>query len=233
MKRRLEQMHDIDCDSRACGLIKIVLLDSESWSQIMLSQALQIHEPTIMYHCNNYVFSEKLNPENGGSQNKLFTAQMILIIEYSTEKTYSTDGTFELDYSVSGMNKWLYHNWFSHTHTKSVLNKFNEGKQRTFLEFYEVLKASCDKNEALVFINAVHPTLSTSISHDWIQTGQDNGIETESNYSQLNIIGVLNLSNIGAIIIQDYKCINSEKFVFIFCKLEENSQLTHKLHIIL
>ncbi len=43
-KLRLEQMHDIERDSRVCDRIKAVLLASEGWSQIMISQALRIHE---------------------------------------------------------------------------------------------------------------------------------------------------------------------------------------------
>ncbi len=40
-KLRLEQMHDIERDSRVCDRIKAVLLASEGWSQIMISKALR------------------------------------------------------------------------------------------------------------------------------------------------------------------------------------------------
>ncbi|MDE1294863.1 IS630 family transposase, partial [Vibrio aestuarianus] len=42
-KLQLEQMHDIERDSRVCDRIKAVLLASEGWSQTMISQALRIH----------------------------------------------------------------------------------------------------------------------------------------------------------------------------------------------
>jgi transposase len=58
-------------------------------------------------------------------------------------------------------------------------------------------------------------------------------IETTGNRSQLNIIGALNLSDIGATIVHDCESINSESIVRFFCKLRESYPLTDKLHIIL
>lgn len=37
----------------------------------MISQAVRIHEITVTRHLNGYLQSEKLTPENGGSQSKL------------------------------------------------------------------------------------------------------------------------------------------------------------------
>ncbi|MEZ8553745.1 IS630 family transposase, partial [Vibrio splendidus] len=102
-----------------------------------------------------------------------------------------------------------------------------------FIEAYEELKASCGKDESIVFIDAVHLTLSTKVSHGWIRTSQDKVIKTTGNRSRLNIIGALNLSDIGATIVHDYESINSESIVRFFCKLRESYPLAHKLHIIL
>lgn len=240
-KLQLEQMHGSTRDSRVCDRIKAVLLASEGWSQTIISQALRIHESTVARHLNDYVLSEKLKPENGGSQSKLSATQTMHLIEHLTEKTYShthqiiayVKETFGLDYTVSGMNKWLHHNGFSYKQPKGVPHKFDEAKQQAFIEAYETLKASCGEDESIVFIDAVHPTLSTKISHGWIRTGQDKVIETTGNRSRLNIIGALNLSDIGATIVSDYESINSENIVRFFGRLRESYPLTHKLHIIL
>ena len=79
-KLQLEQMHDIERDSRVCDRIKAVLLASEGWSQTMISQALRIHESTVARHLSDYVLSEKLKPENGGSQSKLSATQTMHLI---------------------------------------------------------------------------------------------------------------------------------------------------------
>ncbi len=88
-QQQLEQMHGSTRDGRARDRIKAVLLASEGWSHVMISQALRIHESTVARHLSDYVFSEKLQPENGGSQSKLSATQTADLIEHLTENTYS------------------------------------------------------------------------------------------------------------------------------------------------
>ena len=240
-KQQLEQMHDTERDSRVCDRIKAVLLVSEGWSQPMIAQALRIHESTVARHLSDYALSEKLKPKNGGSQSKLSASQTMHLIEHLTEKTYShthqivayVKETFGLDYTVSGMNKWLHKNGFSYKMPKGVPHKFDESKQKAFIETYEALKASCSKDESILFIDAVHPTQATKISHGWIRKGQDKAVETTGSRSRLNLIGALNLKDIGGTIINDYETINSESIVSFFSQIRERYPLGHKLHIIL
>lgn len=58
-KWQLEQMHDSERGSRLCDGIKAVLLASESQSQLMISQAIRIHESAVARHFSDYVLSEK------------------------------------------------------------------------------------------------------------------------------------------------------------------------------
>ncbi|HGF7155944.1 TPA: transposase, partial [Vibrio mimicus] len=87
-KQQLEEMHDSTRDGRVRDRIKAVLLASEGWSQAMISQALRIHESTVARHLSDYVLSEKLKPENGGSQSRLSAGQTMELIEHLAEKTY-------------------------------------------------------------------------------------------------------------------------------------------------
>ena len=136
-KRQLEQMHDSTRHGRVRDRIKAVLLTYEGWSQTMISQALRIHESTVARHLSDYVMSEKLKHENGGSQSKLSATKTMNLIEHLTENTYShthqivvyVKKAFGLSYTVSGMNKWLHHNGFSYKQTKGVPHKFDEAKQ--------------------------------------------------------------------------------------------------------
>ena len=54
----------------------------------MISQALRIHESSVARHLSDYALSEKLKPENGGSQSLLSDTQTMQHIEHLTEKTY-------------------------------------------------------------------------------------------------------------------------------------------------
>ncbi|GAL12535.1 mobile element protein [Vibrio astriarenae] len=64
-KQQLEQMHDSTRDGRVRDRIKAVLLASERWSQVMISQALRIHDSTVARHLSDCVLSEKLKPSGG------------------------------------------------------------------------------------------------------------------------------------------------------------------------
>lgn len=87
VKKELEQMHDSTRDGRLRDRIKAVLHASEGWSSAMISQALRIHETTVVRHINDYLQSEKLKPENGGSQSRMSTAQTMQIIEHLAANT--------------------------------------------------------------------------------------------------------------------------------------------------
>ncbi len=87
-KKQLERMHDSTRDGRVRDRIKAVLLASEGWSSLMISQALRIHETTVTRHLNDYLQSEKLMPENGGSQSKLNASETMALIEHLSEHTY-------------------------------------------------------------------------------------------------------------------------------------------------
>ena len=240
-KKELERLHDETRDGRVRDRIKAVLLTSENWTVAMISQALRIHQTTVSRHIKDYEKSQKLKPENGGSTSHLSESQTLMLIEHLDEHTYHhthqivsyVKDNFAVQYSISGMNKWLHHHGFSYKMPKGVPHKFDEAKQQAFIEEYESLKASCEKDESILFMDAVHPTQATKISHGWIRKGIDKSIETTGSRSRINIIGALNLSDIGATVVNSYDRINSESVVQFFKQVRETYPLEHKLHIIL
>lgn len=240
-KLELDRQHGTTRDGRVRDRIKAVLLASEGWSAAMISQALRINETTVRRHLEDYATAEKLKPENGGSSSHLSAPQALALIEHLTEHTYShthqivayVQCQFGVRYSVAGMNKWLHHNGFSYKKPKGVPHKFDEAKQHAFVDAYEALKSRCGKDEAILFMDAVHPTQATKVTQGWIRTGQDKAIETTGSRSRLNIVGALNLSDLGHPIIDDYDTVNSENIVRFLCKIRERYPLNHKVHLVL
>ena len=106
LKAALELRHSKVRDGR--DRIKAVLLRSEGWKVIMIAQALRIDESTITRHLKDFVNNQKLNPENGGSQSYLNTAQTVQLITHLTDVTYFhtyqictyIEKTFDIKYSV-------------------------------------------------------------------------------------------------------------------------------------
>lgn len=240
-KKQLESMHGKSRDKLVCDRIKAVLLTSEGWTTAMISQALRIHETTVRNHLADYTLSEKLKPENGGSNSRLSAEQTSELIEHLTEHTYHHNHQivayvlhqFGVKYTVAGMHKWLHKNGFSYKKPKGVPHKFDAAKQQAFVEQYEQLKANCGAEETILFMDAVHPTQATKISHGWIRTGQDKSIETTGSRTRLNLIGALTLNDIASAVVNEYEFVNSESIVHFLGQLREKYPLNHKLHLIL
>jgi hypothetical protein len=72
-----------------------------------------------------------------------------------------------VEYTVSGLNKWLHQHQFSYKQLKDVPHKFDVDKQAAFIEYYEQLKDNLSENETLLFMDAVHPTQATKITSGW------------------------------------------------------------------
>ncbi|MGO2301953.1 IS630 family transposase [Psychrobacter sp.] len=238
-KKQLERMHDSSRDRRVCDRIKAVLLASEGWSVSMISQALRIHQTTVTRHINDYLQSEKLKPENGGSQSKLNADETMALIEHLAENTYFhthqiveyVQNQFQVTYTVAGMNKWLHHNGFSYKQPKGVPHKFNPEAQGAFIQYYQELK---QLNEPILFLDAVHPSQATKITYGWLRKGQDKVIETTGSRTRLNFVGALNLADIAATVTESYETINSESIARFFWKLKkEHYPLEQKIHVIL
>lgn len=207
----------------------------------MISQALRIHESTVRNHLADYTLSEKLKPENGGSQSLLTAEQIAELIAHLTQHTYHHNKQivayvleqYGVQYTVAGMHKWLRKNGFSYKKPKGVPHKFDTAKQQAFVEAYEALKAHCGEDERILFMDAVHPTQATKISHGWIRTGQDKAIETTGSRTRLNLIGALELNNIASAVVNEYEWVNSESIVQFFGQLRDKYPQTQKLHLIL
>lgn len=102
----------------------------------------------------------------------------------------------------------MHHNGFSYEKPKGVPHKFDPIKQATFIEEYEALKAQVI-DELILFIDAMHPTQGTIVSSGWIKIGHDKSIKTTGSRTRLNIVGAIDLNDIGSTVVSRYEQVNS------------------------
>ncbi len=134
------------------------------------------------------------------------------------------------------MTKWLHRQGFSYKKPMGTPHKFDADKQQQFIEHYNTLKEECaQNNEPILFIDAVHPTQSTKLSHGWMKRGRENAkvIETTGSRTRLNIMGALNLQRIEETVIREYPTINAENVVLFFGEIRKTYPLSQRIHIIL
>lgn len=191
-KAGLERLHDFSHDGRARDRIKAILLASEGWSSAMIAQAIRLHQTTVDHHISEFLNKGKLKPENGDSDSKLNAEQTIFLISQLTDNLFHhtheviafVARTWNIVFSVAGMNKWLHRNGFTYKKPSSVPHKFSEEKQRQFIEYYDELKVAAGDDQVL-FIDAVHPTQATKISYGC----QRKAVKTTGSRTRLNIMG--------------------------------------------
>jgi transposase len=239
-KAELECRHDKARDGRVRDRIKVILLRSENWSTTMIAQALRLHETTILRHIKDYLTKEKLKPNNGGSKSHLSTPDTKKIIHHLSDKTYRYSYeiieyiwvNYQVKFSISGLNKWLHQQGFSYKKPKPVPHKFDPQKQAEFIERYQQLKSQAI-DEPILFIDAMHPTQATKISYCWIKKGDDKPIETTGSRTRLNIVGAINLKDLGAAIINRYETVNSKNMQHFFEKIRAQYPNNKAIHLIL
>ena len=240
-KHQLETQHKKSRDARECDRIKAVLLCSEGWTTKAIAQALRLHETSIIRHIDHFLSKAKLKPENGGSQGRLTDSQTQELIEHIEEYTYAhthqivayVSDRWNIQYTVSGLTKWLHQNGFSYKKPKGVPHKADADKQAEFIKTYKALKAELPEDEALLFIDAVHPTQATKITSGWIKKGADKIINTTGSRTRLNIVGAIELGNLPAAVFEQYKTVNGEAIIDFFRKVRSAYASLNVIHIVL
>ena len=207
----------------------------------MIAKALRLHETSVSRHLDQFLNSQKLTPENGGSESYLNDEQTQQLIEHLTEITYFhnhqicsyIDIKWGIQYTVSGLNKWLHQHGFSYKQSKGVPHKFDEELQAAFIEEYESLKTSVPNDEPILFMDAVHPTQATKLSCGWIRTGEDKVINTTGSRTRLNIMGAIRLGHLNETIMAQYQTINGESVVAFLGRVREQYQTSGAIHLVL
>lgn len=238
-KAYLEETHQ-HCENRKEGdRIKAVLLRSEGWTVPQISQALRLHQSTIIRHIEEYK-SGKLKNQSGGSSSNLTDEQSQELIAHLEEHTYAHNHQivlyikerFGVTYTVSGLHKWLHRNGFSYKKPKGHPHKANPELQNQFIAEYEKLKDEVGTDEPILFMDAVHPTQATKLAYGWIRTGKTKHVETTGSRTRLNIVGAIQLGHIAEAITAQYETINAESIIDFMGKIR--SQCDNKIvHLIL
>lgn len=225
-KSHLDELHHQTKDGKERDRIKAILLRSEGWTVPMISQALRLHQTTIIRHINEY-HEGKLKNESGGSESKLDDSQTEELIAHLEAHTYHhvheiilfIKDKWGISFSIPGMNKWLHRHAFSYKKPKGFPHKANPKLQEEFITEYEKLKSEVGVEEPILFMDAVHPTQATKLSYGWIRTGQTKHVETTGSRTRLNIVGATQLGNIAETVTAQYETINGESIIDFMTKL--------------
>lgn len=184
-------------DKRVCDRIKTVLAYDDGYSYSEIAKILLLDDETIRRHVEDYFGKKKLNPENGGSTSKLDDEQSHQLTQHLSEVTYLyvkdicayVHNTYQKEYTISGMTKWLHAHRFSYKKPHAVPAKANKDQQQAFINYYTELKEKAGDKEPIYFIDSVHPHHQTRLAYGWILKGEQKLIPTTGRQYHLNFTG--------------------------------------------
>lgn len=241
-KRELEVRHLKEKNRRNADRIKSVLLRDEGWSLSKIAQALRLHNDTVANYIMEYSRSDRLEFNYKGSKEQLDKAQSAELIRHLEENLYTkvleivayVQSRFSISYSISGMTDWLRKHGFSYKSPKGTPSKADVDKQREFVEIYEQLKAFSDENdEAVLFVDGVHPSMQTKVSYGWIRKGQDKEVPTTASRTRMNILGAINLDDMSTVIQECEQSITGSAIIRFLDAVRANYSDNKVVHLIL
>ncbi|MDR2781066.1 MAG: IS630 family transposase, partial [Holosporaceae bacterium] len=209
--------HRREKERRVADRIKAVLLSNQGWSFRKIAEALFLDEDTISKHVSEYRQERKLGLLTGGSESKMSSTQTQELVDHIASHSYTKVSEicnhirqkYGLEYTVSGMTKWLKSNGFSFIRPHGVPAKADPEKQKQFVSEYEKLKNETPENESILFCDGVHPTMATKTTYGWIKKGSRKPIKATASRTRMNILGAINLTTMD-VITDNFKAINSE-----------------------
>jgi transposase len=234
----LRARHRSERDGRIKDRIKVVLLSNNGWTYKKIAEALFIDEETVSKHVDEYINDRKLSIQTGGSKSKLQDTQKETLIKHLQKYTYSraidickyVQDKYNVNYTSKSMANWLRFNGFSYKKPKGTPKDVSPALQRAFIKEYRALVKNTPEKEPILFMDAVHPTMSTKIGYGWIKKGTNKLIKSTAARTRINIVGSINLKSMD-VEVKMYETVNSESVIDYFDVLR--TIYDGKIHVVL
>jgi len=223
--------------------INAIILLATGWSIESISAALLISDETIRQYKNAYQkggIGKLLKTEYIGSNCKLTKHQRNILCKELDSAIYLTTNQiieyvkrkFGIYYSIGGMNKLLHRLGYTYKKPKLVPGKGNKEKQEEFAAYYEQFIANKPTNEAVYFMDGVHPEHNTLAAYGWMRKGKERKLKSNTGRQRINLHGAINIETLDVEIIESEK-VNSESTVDLLRKIEKSCPCAQKIHVIL
>jgi len=228
----LRKLHKSQKDKVKADRIKIILLLNQGYTNEQVADILVLDSDTVSKWKHIYIErvheTEWLNDNYKPYMGKLSYKEISWLRSYIN--TFKVPNKKELinfisdrcnvTYENSGMQKLLHRIKFSHKMIHKLPGGLNIEKQREFIAKIETIISELKDNQAIVFIDSVHPQHNSNNSKMWIETGKERWIQSNTGREHLNINGAYNPLNQDITIVED-TTINNETTINLLKKVSE------------
>ena len=136
----------------------------------------------------------------------------------SQEVAAHIEQVFGVSYSESAVRAVLHKLGFVYQKTSEVPCQFDEAEQEAFLKQLVPFLTETPANEAVFFVDAVHPQHNTRSTYAWVKKGQDKAVPTNSGRRPININGAMNAHRPEEVIIVEADRINAQATIELYDK---------------
>ena len=135
-------------------------------------------------------------------------------------------------YSRSGCIKLMHRLGFIYQKPKSLPAISDEQAQQSYIDSYEKLQKFLPEDEAIYFVDAVHPQYQSRPAHGWIRKGSKVALKRNSGRKRMNIHGALCLEDFDAPFVE-VTTVNEDSTIALFERIEASAKNKKKIHLIL
>jgi len=163
-------------------------------------------------------------------QNKLKKWVIETLPRSTTQIGAWVEREFDVHYTRSAIIKLMHRLGMEFKKPKMVSRKMDVAKQQAFIEFYNKLLNSLSDDEAVMFIDAVHPTHTVRPVGCWAPKDQDIAVDQSSGRDRINIHGAINLET-GQTRIIEVPTVNAVSTIALLAGIEAFNPQLRKIHV--
>lgn len=182
-----------------------------------------------------------LNDAHKGSQCRLTDSEQSILSEELSRKIYLTtsavcsfvEDNFSIRYTISGMTDVLKR--LGYTYKKPVLKPStpNIDAQEEFIKQFTAFMQTKAENEAVFFMDAVHPVHNSMPSCGWMKKGAKTALKSNSGRQRFNIHGAMNAETYEVVPLMSELSVNTESTIQLLKYLESLYPLAVTIYVIL
>ena len=221
----------------------LVLLD-DGWSCVDVARALLLDDDTVRNWRKLYEqrgIEGLTSFDMGGSASRLSKTQEEALTSWISQtlprSTRQIGAYIEKEFGVvyesrSGLIALLHRLGLEYSKPETIGRKLDVEKQKAFIEAYQNLLNSLGPDEAVLFMDAVHPTHAARPVGCWAPAKENLAIEQTSGRQRLNVHGAIDLET-GKTAMIDVETVDAASTIRLLQAIEAMYPLMTMIHVFL
>ncbi len=178
------------------------------WTISQIVEVLLLDNETIRNYLKRYKnggLVALFNDNRSGYGGKLSKLEIEQLDNHLNENTYvrtqdivsHVPKHFNIKYSITGTRDFIHRIDYAYKKPKLVPGKADAKAQEEFVAFYKELERTKGANDAIYYMDGVHPQHNSVAAYGWIKKGEVKELKSNTGRQRLNINGAINIEELS------------------------------------